>query len=49
MTSSYTLGKNGKFGEMDFSKLRSGITKEELGIQEGDTVRMYGLSFDYYK
>ena len=28
-----------------------GILKEleELGIQEGDTVRMYGLSFDYYK
>ena len=22
---------------------------EELGIQEGDTVRMYGLCFDYYK
>ena len=22
---------------------------EELGIQEGDTVRMYGLTFDYYK
>ncbi len=22
---------------------------EELGINEGDTVRMYGLSFDYYK
>ena len=22
---------------------------EGLGIQEGDTVRMYGLSFDYYK
>lgn len=22
---------------------------EELGIKEGDTVRMYGLSFDYYK
>lgn len=22
---------------------------EELGIQEGDTVRMYGLVFDYYK
>ncbi len=22
---------------------------ERLGIQEGDTVRMYGLSFDYYK
>ncbi len=28
-----------------------GILKqlEELGIQEGDTVRMYGLMFDYYK
>ena len=22
---------------------------EELGIEEGSTVRMYGLSFDYYK
>ena len=22
---------------------------EELGIEEGDTVRLYGLSFDYYK
>jgi GTP-binding protein len=22
---------------------------EELGIQEGETVRMYGLEFDYYK
>ncbi|MFI3214289.1 MAG: GTPase ObgE [Eubacteriales bacterium] len=30
---------------------RNGILEklEELGIQEGDTVRMYGLSFDYYK
>lgn len=29
----------------------SGILEqlEELGIQEGDTVRMYGLKFDYYK
>lgn len=29
----------------------SGILKdlEEAGIQEGDTVRMYGLQFDYYK
>lgn len=28
-----------------------GILKqlEELGIKDGDTVRMYGLSFDYYK
>ena len=30
---------------------RNGILEEleKLGIQEGDTVRMYGLSFDYYK
>jgi len=29
----------------------NGILKqlEELGIQEGDTVRLYGLEFDYYK
>lgn len=29
----------------------TGILKEleKLGIEEGDTVRMYGLSFDYYK
>lgn len=29
----------------------TGILKEleEAGIQEGDTVRMYGLAFDYYK
>ena len=29
----------------------SGILEqlEEAGIQEGDTVRMYGLQFDYYK
>ena len=30
---------------------RKGILDEleALGIQEGDTVRMYGLAFDYYK
>lgn len=30
---------------------QTGILKqlEELGIQDGDTVRMYGLAFDYYK
>ena len=29
----------------------SGILEdlEKAGIQEGDTVRMYGLAFDYYK
>ncbi len=34
----------------NFLKTNDILTKlEELGIQEGDTVRMYGLSFDYYK
>jgi GTP-binding protein len=30
---------------------QTGILKqlEDLGIQDGDTVRMYGLAFDYYK
>lgn len=30
---------------------KNGILKEleALGIQDGDTVRMYGLAFDYYK
>ena len=30
---------------------KNGILKEleEMGIQDGDTVRMYGLAFDYYK
>ena len=29
----------------------TGILKdlEKLGIQDGDTVKMYGLQFDYYK
>ena len=29
----------------------SGILEEleQMGIEEGDTVRMYGLQFDYYK
>ena len=34
----------------NFLKVNGILDKlEELGIQEGDTVRMYGLSFDYYK
>lgn len=32
-----SLGKKGKFGEIDFSKLKSGITKKDLGI-EGNAV-----------
>ena len=30
-------------------KLRHLEELEAAGIQEGDTVRMYGLEFDYYK
>ena len=34
----------------NFMKLNGILEQlEELGIQEGDTVRMYGLSFNYYK
>ncbi len=34
----------------NFLKLNGILDRlEEMGIQEGDTVRMYGLSFDYYK
>ena len=34
----------------NFLKLNGVLEQlDELGIQEGDTVRMYGLSFDYYK
>ena len=36
------------------AKRKIGLTElagevEEAGIEEGDTVRMYGLEFDYYK
>ena len=37
MTNSFTLGKDGSFGNIDFNKLRSGITKKDLGI-EGNIV-----------
>lgn len=34
----------------DFLKVNGILEQlESLGIEEGDTVRMYGLSFDYYK
>lgn len=34
----------------NFLKLNGVLDQlEELGIEEGDTVRMYGLSYDYYK
>lgn len=37
MSNSFILGKNGNSGNIDFSKLRSGITKKDLGI-ESDTI-----------
>ena len=48
----YTNLESGK-GFQFFQKFlkESGILDElgAAGIQEGDTVRMYGLAFDYYK
>ena len=38
MTESFSLGKNGELGKIDFSKLRSGITKEDLNIEEGSVL-----------
>ena len=34
----------------DLLDLKNTVSQlEEAGIEEGDTVRMYGLVFDYYK
>ena len=33
--SEFSLGKNGKFGSIDFNKLKSGITAAQLGIKDG--------------
>ena len=35
MTEQLSLGRHGKYGDIDFSKLKSGITKQDLNIQEG--------------
>ena len=50
------LGKTNLESEKGFAFFQkflkeNGILDElvELGIQDGDTVRMYGLEFDYYK
>ena len=32
-----------------FSRKRYSGTAEALGVKDGDTIRMYGLQFDYYK
>lgn len=33
MADSFSLGNNGKFGNLDFAKLKSGVTKKDLGIE----------------
>jgi len=35
--------------KVQLEKLVATNELEKLGIEEGDTVRMYGLEFDYYK
>ena len=37
------------FFQKFLKKLVFWISWEAAGIQEGDTVKMYGLQFDYYK
>lgn len=44
--SELSLGKNSKFGEIDFSKLKSGITKEDLNIEEGSVLASIFDSID---
>lgn len=47
MSTSFSLGKKkDNFGEIDFSKLRSGITKSELGIEEGSVLDSIWKSID---
>ena len=46
MTNLLSLGKNGKLGEIDFDKLRSGITKADLGIEDGSVLDSIFCSID---
>ena len=48
------LAKQGIVSQEDGQVIINGLKGiledlEKAGIQEGDTVRMYGLAFDYYK
>ena len=47
MIMKYTDKQIEKFKEM----FRNGILEqlENAGVQEGDTIRMYGLQFEYYR
>ena len=38
MSDKFSLGKNNQYGEIDFSKLRSGITKDDLEITNDDVL-----------
>ena len=49
MTEMFTLGKNNKFGNIDFNKLKSGITKKDLGIEEGSMLATIFDSIDTNK
>ena len=46
MVDTFSLGKDGKFGNIDFSKLKSGLTKKELGIEEGSILASIFDSID---
>ena len=38
MTEQFSLGRHGKYGDIDFSKLKSGITKKDLNINDGSVL-----------
>lgn len=46
MVDVYSLGKKDEFGKIDFSKLKSGLTKAELGIEEGSVLASIFDSID---
>ena len=46
MVDVYSLGKKDEFGKIDFSKLKSGLTKAELGIEDGSVLASIFDSID---
>lgn len=46
MVDVYSLGKKDEFGKIDFSKLKSGLTKAELGIVDGSVLASIFDSID---
>ena len=49
MGTELNLGRKGKFGEIDFSKLKSGITKKDLDIESGSVLESIFNSIDTNK